>query len=84
MTDQLVLEERAAQAKELLNHPLIQECLDAMEWQAFEKAVNAPFAAAPGALLELRAIRGLRAQLQTIVSDADMARAATRRRRMSS
>lgn len=82
--DQHELNERADQAKEILNHPLVKECFDALEWRAFEKAVSTTSVDdIMIALQDLRALRSVRSELQTMVSDASISQAATRRRRMA-
>jgi hypothetical protein len=75
MMDQLQLDERAADAKAILNHPLVTACFDALERRAFETAVNTTdMENIMLALQDLRALRALRAELQTVVSDASVAR----------
>jgi len=81
--DMLARDERAADAKELLDHPLLQEVLEKLEREATEALLSA----GPGSPVALSAhyrilaVRAIRAELISLVEDPKMLRAARERRR---
>ena len=81
--DMLERDEKAADAKELLDHPLLQEVFKRITDEATETMLAHP----PGSELSLfshhrvLAIRALQADLIRLVEDPKMLRAAAERRR---
>ena len=84
--DLLQRDERAAEAKELLENPLLQEILGRLELEARELMLNAE-PGSPAAVAyhqRIMAIRAIHADLIRLVDDPKMLRAAAdRRRRLS-
>ena len=76
-------DERAAEARELLDNPLLQEILDSEEREATERLLALPPGAPAGMAEQYRvqAIRAIRADLIRLVDDPKMLRAARERRR---
>ena len=84
--DMLQRDERAAEAKELLDNPLLQEILKHLADEAVEQLTRAGpgSEAALSYHYRLQAIRALWADVQRMVDDPKMLRAAAdRRRRLS-
>ena len=81
--DLLQRDERAAEAKELLDNPLLQEILGQLETEAREAMLAAP----PGSQVatanhyRIMAVRAINADLIRMVEDPKMLRAARERRR---
>jgi hypothetical protein len=81
--DMLARDERAADAKELLDNPLLQEVFKRIEAEAQETMLNAE----PGSPVavayhqRIMAIRAIHADLLRMVDDPKMLRAAQDRRR---
>jgi hypothetical protein len=85
--DMLPRDERAAEAQELLDNPLLQEVFKRLADEAIEQLQGAKPAseAALSAHYRLLAIRSVQADLVRLVNDPKMLRAAdARRRRLSS
>ncbi len=82
----LARDERAADAKELLDHPLLQEVMEKLEADATAILIAAG-PGSPNALsnhYRIQAIRAIRAELISMVEDPKMLRAAQERRRQLS
>jgi hypothetical protein len=81
--DMLQRDERAADAQELLDNPLLQEIYGKLESDAFEALVRAEpgSSAATACHLRIMALRALQADLIRLVDDPKMLRAAVERRR---
>ena len=81
--DLLQRDERAAEAKELLDNPLLQEIFRRLEEEAVEQLTRAG-PGSPQALAEhhrLQALRAIHADIIRLVDDPKMLRAARERRR---
>ncbi len=81
--DMLERDERAAEAKALLDNPLLQEVLRRMETDAGEQLMRAE-PGSPVAFAEhhrILAVRALHAELIRLIDDPKMLRAARERRR---
>jgi hypothetical protein len=81
--DMLQRDERAAEARALLDNPLLQEIYSKLESDAFEALIHAEpgSPAATACHLRIMALRAIQADLIRLVEDPKMLRAASERRR---
>jgi hypothetical protein len=81
--DLLERDERAAEARALLDNPLLQEIYSKLESDAFEALIHAEpgSPAATSCHLRIMALRAIQADLIRMVEDPKMLRAANERRR---
>ena len=81
--DMLQRDERAAEAKSLLDNPLLQEIYQKLELDAVEALLHAEpgSSAATACHLRIMALRAIQADLIRMVEDPKMLRAASERRR---
>jgi hypothetical protein len=81
--DMLQRDERAAEARDLLDNPLLQEIYQKLESEAVEALLRAEpgSSVATASHLRIMALRSIQAELTRLVEDPKMLRAASERRR---